>query len=440
MQTLDFLSIGDRGVGKTVFLLASYAVLHSKATTAPQHSVYLDFQNSQDRDNIESLLKRIAQTGQYPPPTLKMTDFSFDVKSQGWRGEKTLHTLRWWDVPGESCQSSDPQFQSVLLKSHGCCIFLDAYALMQNPQYLTHLGSITKRAEAIASLAQRHQLHYPMALILTKCDRIGSGPLGLLKLEETLNPLIKSLEGFKANYRCFYMSAPVVAFQEPTLLASQGVAAPLLWLMSEAKAHNNNLETSLEGVLSNQDVSKSTQRLNPSLRPRLLVGLGSLAIIAGLFVGGRALFPSGTPLSSDPSLRPYQETLQRDPNNVEALSQLAATYEGRQQYRQSIPLREQLAQQEPENVDRWLELAGLYLITNQLKKEEAVYNKILDQVPDNVLALTGKADLLFKRGDMEAAKTLFTQAEQSASTDELKAQVRKMAADRLQSVTGGAEK
>ncbi|MGB7416720.1 MAG: hypothetical protein WA902_21135, partial [Thermosynechococcaceae cyanobacterium] len=238
MQTLDFLSIGDRGVGKTVFLLASYAVLHPKATTAPQQSVYLDFQNSQDRDNIESLLKRIAQTGQYPPPTLKMTDFNFDVKSQGWRGDKTLHTLRWWDVPGESCQSSDPQFQSVLLKSHGCCVFLDAYELMQNPQYLTNLDSITKRAEAIASLTHRHQLHYPMALILTKCDRIGDGPLGLLKLEETLSPLIKSLESFRANYRCFYISAPVVAFQEPTLLASQGIAAPLLWLMSEAKSQN----------------------------------------------------------------------------------------------------------------------------------------------------------------------------------------------------------
>jgi hypothetical protein len=439
MQILNFLSIGDRGVGKTVFLLASYAVLHQK-TKARQKSVFLEFQNSQDRDNIESLLKRIAETGQYPPPTLKMTDFTFEVKSEGWRGEKMLHQLRWWDVPGESCQSSDPQFESVLLQSHGCCIFLDAYELLQNPQYLTHLTAITKRAEAIASLAHRHQLHYPMALVLTKCDRMGASPLGLLKLEESLNPLIKSLEGFGADYRCFYISAPVIAFKEPTVLASQGVAAPLLWLMSVASPQNyaqRTLETSLSGVLSNID-SPSTPKLGRWKLP--LAGLGGLAILAGLWVGIRALVPSGPALSSDPSIREQQEVLRRDPNNVVALSQLAAQYEAQQQYRQAIPLREKLAQQDANNVERWLELAGLYLITNQPQKEEGVYNQILKQVPDNVLALTGKAELLSKKGDLDQAKALFTQAEQSAPTDELKAQVRKIAADRLQPATGGAEK
>ncbi len=448
IKTLNFLSIGDRGVGKTVFLLASYAALQLKPTNAKKQRILFDCRDTQDRNNIESLLKRIAQTGQYPPPTLQMTDFTFDVKDHSRRGEQSLCQLHWWDVPGESCQSSDPDFQAVLLKSHGCCLFLDAYELVHNPQYLSHLATVIKRAEAIASLAHRHQLHYSIALVLTKCDRIDSGASNLMKLEEQLHPLTKSLNAFNANFRSFYSAAPIAAFQDPTLLQAQGVSAPLLWLMTETRSEfQQTLEQGLEGALSNSAVLNSTIPLSKSLsgkrslRPRLLIGSGILVAIAGVFVGLRFLGPMfGPPLSSDPDIRKYQVLLRRDPNNATVLRQLATEYGKSKQYSQAIPLLEQLAQQQPDDYDLLIELAGLYLVTDQPQKEEEIYDQILRQDTNNILALTGKAEVHLRKGDIEKAKLLFSQAEKSAPTAELKSTVSKIAADRLQDATGGAEK
>jgi hypothetical protein len=452
VQTLNFLSIGDRGVGKTVFLLANYAALRRKPTSGQKQNIFFACQNSQDRENLDSLLKLIAQTGQYPPPTLQITDFIFDVKQHNWQGEKVLCQFHWSDIPGESCQSFDSEFQAVLQKSHGCCLFLDAYELIHNPQYLSRLDVLIKRAEAIASLAHRYQLHYSIALVLTKCDQLGSGPSDLLKLEEQLRPLIRSLKAVNANYRCFYSSVPITAFQTPSLLESQGIATPLLWLVTEARASSHakslpTLEKSLNGVLSNSVASTSPSKPKPSLtgssnsvRLRFLVGVGTLVAIAGLFLGLRSLLFSTDPtLSSNPSIRQYQVILKRNPDDAQALRQLAAEYAKLEQYNQAIPLLEQLSQQQPENADLLAELARLYLVTGQSQQEEKVYDRILSQDKSNILALTGKAEIRLKEGEVEMARSLFAEAEKRAPSETLKKAVRKITAERLQDAAEEAQ-
>ncbi|PZD72967.1 hypothetical protein C1752_02891 [Acaryochloris thomasi RCC1774] len=439
IQSLNFLSIGDRGVGKTIFLLANYAALRPKSADAQKQDIYFDCQNGKDRKNLESLLALVAKTGQYPPPTLQITDFRFDVKRHSWQGAKVLCQFHWSDVPGESCQSFDAEFQAVLQKSHGCCLFLDAYELIHNPQYLAHLEMLTKRAEAIASLAHRYQLHYSIALVLTKCDLIGAGPSGLLKLEEKLHPLIRSLKAVNANYRCFYSAIPISAFKTPTVLEAHGIEAPLLWLVTEARASSRPLQTldkSLDSVLSNSVAPSSKTTSTKSGSPvwlRLLAGVGILGVLTGLFVGLRALLPSTDPsLSSNPSIRRHQITLKRDPDNVEATRQLAAEYTKLEQYGQAIPLLENLAQEQPENLNLLTELGRLYLVTGQLQKEENIYDQILLQDESNILALTGKAEIYLKKGEIETAKSLFAEAEERAPSEKLKQTIRKIATENLQ--------
>ncbi len=445
VQSLNFLSIGDRGVGKTIFFLANYAALRIKPKETKRQHLLLDCQNNQDRENLESLLKQIARTGQYPPPTLQTTNFTFDVKRDSWHGRNVLCQLRWSDVPGESCQSFNADFQKVLQNSHGCCLFLDAYELVHNPQYLSRLTVLTKRAEAIASLAHRHQLHYSLALVLTKCDRIGSGPKGLLQLEEQLRPLIQSLKSVNANYRCFYSAVPISAFQKPALLETQGIAAPLLWLVNEARASGRTkslptLAKSLDGILSNSTTSTSKNKSKKSLtgnkylnRPGVLVGAGTLVAIAGLFIGLRALLaPTGPELSSNPSIRKHQVALRRDPEDAKALRQLAAEYTKLEEYNQAIPLLEKLSEQETDNVNLMAELARLYLVTGQSAQEEKIYDQILLKDQNNILALTGKAEIRLQEGEVEKAKSLFSEAEKRAPSEKLKKTVRKIAAERIQ--------
>lgn len=447
-QTFNFLSIGERGVGKTVFLLASYAARHSKPEQPNQGDIWFECQPHQGRDNIESLLKLVKQTGQYPPPTLQISDFTFDVKCHSWRGDQTLGQFCWWDVPGESCQAFDPDFQAVLLKSHGCCLFLDAYELLHSPQYLQQLQAMTKRAEAIASLADRHQLHYSVALVLTKCDRLGTDPAVLLKLEEQLQPLIKSLKAIEANFRCFYSAVPAAAFRNPAVLEAQGGATPLLWLVSEARSSGQKqvvqpLAKGLERAWSNSTPSPTSKPASASLRRRLgsqrllLAGAGLLLGGAGLFWGLRSInLAPEQPLSSEPSLRRHQVALRRDPEDTQALRLLATEYVKLSRYGQAIPLLERLAKLQPDNLNVQVELAGLYLVTEQPQKEEAIYDQILQRDQDNILALTGKAEVYLKKGDVEEAKALFSEAERRAPTAELKSKVREIASDRFNNQAG----
>lgn len=240
-KIFNLLSIGQRGVGKTVFLAGSYAELQLNIQDESQtQEFWFDCQDYQVQDNIEQLLGYVAHTGQYPPATMKITNFNFSLKRQNLWSEKTLCQFQWWDIPGEICNiRNHREFQRMVLMSHGCCVFIDAEALVRDRDYLKSFEEIVRQVMGIASLVNQRGLQYPLALIFTKCDLLQLGPLSQLQIEENLQPLITVLDSAKANYKRFYSAIPIVSTQGVSILKAKGAAEPVLWLTSELrKIHN----------------------------------------------------------------------------------------------------------------------------------------------------------------------------------------------------------
>ena len=246
-QTFTLLSIGHRTVGKTVFLAGSYAELHSDSQIDTYQPLWLDCQD-QAQENLEHILNYVVQTGQYPPATIKVTNFNFSLKlkHQSLHNTRTLCNFRWLDIPGEYCNLSNIEFQTMAFNSHGCCVFIDAYALMHNNTYLQVLENSIKQVMAIANLFCLNGSKYAFALILTKCDLLKPSRLSRQQLESALQPLTSRLDAVKANYQIFYSFIPVARTKAGSTLKPEGAASPLLWLTWELnKAHNPRLRNNL---------------------------------------------------------------------------------------------------------------------------------------------------------------------------------------------------
>lgn len=434
VRTFNLLSIGQRGVGKTVFLAGSYAELHPKHKASPQ-KLWFDSQDSQEREKIEKILNYVSQSGEYPPPTMKITNFNFSLKRQNLWGTQTLCHFRWWDVPGESCNIQNHEFQQIVLNSHGCCVAIDADALLNDRTYLQPLEEITHQVVAIASLAYQHQLPYSFALVFTKCDLLKAEPSSLLQFEEKIQPLLARLDAVKAKYQRFYSAIPIVSLAGVPQLKATGAAAPLLWLVSQlSKLHylqpaQQDLASGLQQSLANSSKASTRQKVLGLGLPlhwggynTLLasVGISLLAVSIGLFFGLKPFAPKNS----------YEEVLQRDPENFQALVELANQRVQMQQYDQAIPLIEKLVRQEPDRLDLQLNLAQLYQTVGQKQKAETAYDQILLQEKDNLAALVNKAVLRSEQGDDEMARTLFVRAEKAAPSS-LKAKIRAIAQNAL---------
>lgn len=446
-QTFNLLSIGHRGVGKTVFLVGSYAEQKSNSGSR-KSSTWFDCQDTQVQHNLNTLLEYIAQTGQYPPATMKITNFNFTAKTQNLFGEKDLCQFRWWDIPGEICNNDNPNFQKMVMESHGCCVFIDTYTLFNNAAYSQTLQGIVKQVETIASLARQSGLTYIFAIVLTKCDLLAENPQKLLKIEENIRPLMARLDANQIQYRRFYSTIPIVTNGKMSVLQAKGASAPLLWLAKElSKIHRKGKPQSLASgfnrLLDNTAQPLPTSRFRGAdgkPKNQQLWGMAALvsllAIAVALLIGlGVGLFESSTEqVQSSPNekIQQYQEILDQSPNDPEALLQLSRLYSELTQFDKALPLMEKLVDQQPEKADFLFELAGLYALNGNKQKEERVYDKILKLDPKSILALTSKATLRIEQGDKEAAKALFSRAEAAAPTDALKQEIRKMA-DKAQS-------
>lgn len=328
-KTFNLLSIGQRGVGKTVFLGGSYTELHENSQTERSTQLWFDCQDSDVQENIERLLGYVVQTGQYPPPTMRITNFSFSLKRHISGGDQTLCHFRWWDIPGEICSVDNSDFRRIVSTSHGCCVFIDAYALVHDNTYLQEvLGDIIRQVKAIASLVTLNDLKYAFAVILTKCDLLEPSPLSHQQIEQSLQPLTTRLDAARANYQTFYSFIPIDHTKGASTLNAKGAAAPLLWLVCELnKVDNpslvprllpNGFQPRLEGVdgtlqslFTPPDKVLKVKKifglyLLPSARRNLL--LLALAII-------------GLLLASGLSLVGYKWFLRSDPQNLPTLQQ-----------------------------------------------------------------------------------------------------------------------
>ncbi len=246
--TFTLLSIGQRAVGKTVFLAGSYAELHSDNQIKNSQQLWLDCQDTQERENIEHIFNYIVQTGQYPPATMKITNFNFSLKLKcdSRQNTRTLCHFDWVDIPGEYCNLRNPEFQTIAFNSHGCCVFIDAYALVHNNAYLQVLENSIKQVMAVANLFYTNSSRYAFALILTKCDLLEPSLFNREQLEAGLQPLTTRLDAVNANYQIFYSFIPIVPTEAASTLKPKGAAEPILWLLWELnKAHNSSSTNNL---------------------------------------------------------------------------------------------------------------------------------------------------------------------------------------------------
>ena len=428
-KTFNLLSIGQRGVGKTVFLAGSYAELHSNSKQErPQQSaellhelaepaadrlprLWFDCQDSQAQENIEAILSYVARTGEYPPLTMKVTNFDFSLKRHSYSGSQTLCNFCWWDIPGEICDVHNVDFRKMVSVSHGCCVFIDAYALVHDSTYPQALEDIIQQVTAIAHLVYLNGLKYAFSLILTKCDLFESNPLEQQQLEASLQPLISRLEEVKANYQKFYSAIPIVFDLGNPTLRAKGAAAPILWLVWElSKVHNPSLKNNLHQWVNRLLPSKSqpqqdsvkglTQGLHRTASRGAKVNktLGFAALAIAALVGVIFLQSQN-----------YRLVFPSQPDNLDPLTRV-----------------------EPEQIQLRLELAQNYETVGELKKAEALYDQVLAEQKDNLNALVSKALLRYAQGDSKTAQLLFERAEKAAPK-ELKARVRALAQRTLQS-------
>lgn len=445
IKSFKLLSIGQRGVGKTVFLAGSYTEIHSQLPTQAKQQLWFDCQDSLEQEKIEEIINYIIHTGNYPPPTMKITNFGFSLKSHSSSGTQTVANFLWWDLPGEICESCNSDFRKMVIASHGCCVLIDAYALINDSTYIQAFEQIVEQVMAIASLVYLNELKYPFALVLTKCDLLASSPLNRQQLEKKLQPLTTRLERLGISYQTFYSFIPIVRQEGVSTLRAEGAAAPLLWLVWElSKAYKSGLMQNLFELISKtpstdfqvqqeelqgsiQSVLKPTSEksrvkkilnlyLLPTSRRHLLLlslAIFSLASLVGfLAVNSESLFRS-------------------QPRNVALLSEVASLKQSGQ-FDKAVSLMEKLVEQEPKRLDLRLNLADLYELTGQVSKAETAYDQILAQEKDNISALIRKALLRKTLGDIETAQTLFTQAEKIAPTDDVRAQIRALAQKQFQ--------
>ena len=357
-KTFNLLSIGQRGVGKTVFLAGSYTELNSVLT---KHSQQLRFDcgDNTEKAKFEQIYSYVARTGDYPPPTLKITTFNFSLKRRHLWGEKTLYCFRWWDIPGEYCHLDNADFQKLVLSSHAGCIFINTDALLHAPAYLQSLEETIRQVVTIATVAQQHDLKYPLALIFTKCDLLDGTAHSLLKIESKVQPLLARLEAIQADYKKFYSAIPIVSHAGQATLKAKGAASALVWLGSHLRKlyqskPQRNLGTEL--IQSFNNALEETSAIDELLIPtstftgknaftRLnFVGIGLVGFGIFIFFIFRPFIPTAqlSQIQNQRLISEYEQRLQLQPDDSSTMINLANLYILHGQPQRAIPLIEKL--------------------------------------------------------------------------------------------------
>ena len=308
-NTFNLLSIGQRGVGKTVFLAGSYAESKlMQSTEKDSQQLWFNCDDPQTQENLEAILNYVERSGKYPPATMRITDFHFSAKTRGFWGQKTICHFRWWDLPGEECKITNPNFQKIVLNSHACCVFINAYQLINESNYLNLLEDNLQEVIgiAIASQVPKENLDYPFALILTQCDRLDSGMATGFKLEQKLTPLIERLQNIQVKYQKFHSAVPIISENNLLRLKPEGVIAPLAWLLQQLeKNYRFEAPQSLEIRLKYQanNIPESATTTHNYIKILLLGSLGLVGISAGIFF----IFHRFTSTPQPPQNSPYKQ-------------------------------------------------------------------------------------------------------------------------------------
>ncbi|MDJ0843277.1 MAG: tetratricopeptide repeat protein, partial [Crocosphaera sp.] len=421
----NLLSIGQRGVGKTVFLAGSYAEMNQVYKEQNHQKTWFECENGNDKKTLDSILDYVKRTGSYPPPTLKMTNFEFILKQKNNRKVKTLCDFSWSDIPGEYCDFNHPDFQDLVLSSHSCCVFINGEKLVKDPNYIEELQGLVKQVVAIAMLVDEKAIDYGFALIITQCDRLPSGSMTRLQIEENLQFLTTRLEAADAKYQRFYSGIPIVSKKDEYCFEVNGSAAAFLWIVSELEKgsflsrHHQSLDNSLK-----LDVSSLQYWLSPS--PKIIWPLvGMVGTLFGLIGIGLFLLNGLSDNKYDnqivqESIQQLETTIKNNPNDTQSALTLVNYYLNQEQSQQAIELLNKIVRQQPNNLENKVQLAQVYENIGKTQAAESIYDGILTQDSTYFDALFHKALIRHKEGDSTTAKALLQKAQENASSEPLK--------------------
>ncbi|MDJ0508467.1 MAG: tetratricopeptide repeat protein [Crocosphaera sp.] len=417
--TFNFLTLGERGVGKTVFFAGCYAEINNGFLSQKKDQLsWFEGQNHQDKENLDNILNYVAKNGQYPPATLKITEFNLDLKQRNRQTTKTLCNFRWYDIPGEFCDVNVPAFKELVIKSHSCYVFLNAAHLINQPTYIESLEELLEQITVIATLKRATNKNYTFVLVFTQFDRLKNKETARFQVEEKIRPFLISLEKEDVKYIRFYSEVPIIQIDNFYKLNPKGIAVSLIWVVSDLQRNYRKIFTifSIESYLA---WAKQYRQW--------LIGIGTLALASVIGLG--IYFTQKSPnIAKNPEpasqKEQYKLSAKGEPQDLEALVKLSESYLNQGEFGKAIDVIKTITEKQPNNLDWQLNLAKLYELTENNSQAEQVYDGILAKDNQHFYALLGKALIRQQNQDVQTARQLFKQAEEFAPSEDLKKQVR----------------
>lgn len=226
----SFLSIGNRGVGKTVFLSSIYTQNFKPSNSG----MWLEFEDEEIKNNLNNIVNYMQKNGQYPSATLKIGNFDFVVKQRNQKEIKDLCLVRWWDIPGETCNLRHPGFLNLLVNSDGCCYFLDGYELIKNLIVKDNqaVKQLLKPLLSLLKIFVWNGLNLPFAIVITKIDLLNDDQIR--KLNNILKKYVeKWIQGTIIDYKIFYSGIILVKGENHYQLKIYQSETPFFWLLTE---------------------------------------------------------------------------------------------------------------------------------------------------------------------------------------------------------------
>ncbi len=283
--TFNILSVGERGTGKTVFLVGSYAEffqLQEQTGRSPARSeaqpLWFECPYKKEKFLLNNILLYVKSQGSYPPPTLKITDFTFSFKQRQSQQERPFCYLHWWDMPGENCNFNNPYFQNIALSSQGCCVFINSYRLLNDPEYGAIFAYLQSQLKILLTFIRSYNQDYPFALVFTQGDRLP--PRSEMILQQAAQPLLTLLTEASVNFRCFYTAITITPNDQQFAFNTNGVTQVFRWLLTTLYDHYHNGSLAyLKNSASLRCLQCGSENLSPSQSVDFLTRLGLLLLL-----------------------------------------------------------------------------------------------------------------------------------------------------------------
>jgi hypothetical protein len=270
------LSIGQRGAGKTVFLAGCYQAFKNQYDNQKTANIAWKCEEKESEEDIEKVLSYVARTGQYPPATLKISNFDFSLERNSGNQPEKMATIRWWDIPGESCQIYNLAFVNMALQANGCLLFLEATSLLNEQQ---KPDKSLKIFQTLIEIINHNKPDFNLGVIITKCDLVMGDQKPWQDLQLKIQELAENLRDKQVNHR-FFNSQVLIDSQQGTLQANQALES-MAWLFSQIDQQLVNFSET-----TNLTPEQSTPTLAAKPIKNLVTILVSLVVISTLGLTG----------------------------------------------------------------------------------------------------------------------------------------------------------